>query len=85
MKIFDISQTIREGIAVWPGDEEFRHHWTTQLRTGASCNVSSVTMSIHTGTHLDAPFHFDDAGPDIASVSLGHCVGPARVICTTAL
>jgi arylformamidase len=37
-------------------------------------------MSLHTGTHLDAPFHFDDAGEDIASVSLRHYIGPARVV-----
>ncbi len=80
MKIIDISQTICEGIAVWPGDQEFRYDWKMQMRWGDSCNVSSVTMSLHTGTHLDAPAHFDDSGADIASVSLQHYIGPARVV-----
>ena len=79
MKIYDISQTVQSGIAVWPGDRTFRYRWTMELRRGDSCNVSAITMSTHTGTHLDAPFHCDDGGPDIASVSLQHYIGPARV------
>src|SRR5262245_58191733 len=80
MEIYDISQTLREGIAVWPGDQEFRSHWTAQVRDGDACNVSAVTMSIHTGTHLDAPFHFEESGIDITAVPLRHCIGPVRVV-----
>ncbi len=80
MKIYDISQTLQEGITVWPGDQQFYRNWTMQIRTGDSCNVSWVTMSTHTGTHLDAPFHLDDSGLDIASVSLEQYLGPARVV-----
>ncbi len=80
MPIYDISATIREGIAVWPGDQAFRHRWTMRIQDGDSCNVSSITMSIHTGSHVDAPFHFDDSAPDIAGVSLESYLGTARVI-----
>jgi arylformamidase len=79
MKIFDISQTIRPGIAVWPGDRRFSSRWQMQIEAGDSCNVSSVTMSVHTGTHVDAPYHFDSSGADVAGVSLEQYVGPARV------
>lgn len=41
-------------------------------------------MSVHTGTHLDAPYHFDDFGPDIGSVPLRHFIGPARVFAVPA-
>ena len=80
MEIIDISQTIRQDIAVWPGDQKFRYHWTMRMAAGDACNVSAVTMSLHTGTHLDAPFHFDAAGVDISGVSLRHYIGPARVV-----
>ncbi len=80
MKIHDISQPIRPGMPVWPGDEPFTYNWTMRLGEGESCNLSSVTMSVHTGTHMDAPFHFDASGPDIASVPLHHCMGPVRVL-----
>jgi arylformamidase len=80
MPVYDISQTLHDGIAVWPGDQKFRHRWSMRIRTGASCNVSAVTMSVHTGTHLDAPFHFDDLGADAGSMAIQACLGPARVI-----
>ena len=80
MEIYDISQTLREGIAVWPGDQEFRRHCTMRLHDGDACNVSAVTMSIHTGTHLDAPFHLEESGIDIAAVPLRHYLGPVRVV-----
>jgi arylformamidase len=80
MKVYDISQTIREGMAVWPGDRKFRIQWTMRSGKGDSCNVSAVTMSVHTGTHLDAPYHFADSGEDVASLPLERYIGSARVI-----
>jgi len=80
MEIYDISPEVREDIAVWPGDKKFRCQWTMQIRKGDSCNVSAVTMSTHTGSHVDAPYHFDENGQDVASVPLAHYLGPARVV-----
>ena len=80
MKIYDISQTVGEEIAVWPGDQKFRRRWNMRLEKGQSCNLSAVTMSLHTGTHIDAPFHFDDSGPDVANLELARYLGPARVV-----
>ncbi len=37
-------------------------------------------MSLHTGTHLDAPCHFADAGADITGVALSRYIGRARVV-----
>lgn len=37
-------------------------------------------MSAHTGTHLDAPYHFDEVGFDVANMPLRSFLGPARVI-----
>jgi arylformamidase len=79
MRIYDISQPITSGIAVWPGDQKFRTRWTMRIKDGDSCNVSAVTMSIHTGTHLDAPYHFNEEGLDAGSVPLHLGLGPVRV------
>ncbi len=80
MQIYDISQTLREGIAVWPGDQPYHYEWTMRIRDGAACNVCAVTMSTHTGTHIDAPLHFDESGPDVATIPADCFVGPARVV-----
>lgn len=82
--IYDISQTLRPGIAVWPGDQKFLRRWTMEMRKGCSCNVSSVTMSVHTGAHVDAPYHFDDSGPGVAQVGLEPYLGRARVVAVEA-
>jgi arylformamidase len=84
MTLYDISQTLDEKTAVWPGDQKFRLRWSMRIGQGDSCNVSAFTMSAHTGTHLDAPYHFDDSGADIASVPLEVYAGRARVLCVPA-
>jgi arylformamidase len=84
MEIIDISQVIRPGIPVWPGDQKYLHRWTMCIKEGDSCNVSAVTMTAHLGTHMDAPFHCNDEGLDVAAVSLRPYIGPARVISISA-
>jgi arylformamidase len=80
MEIIDISQMIRPGIPVWPGDQKYSQRWTARLKDGGACNVSAVTMTTHLGTHVDAPYHCSDGGLDVASISLDPYIGPARVI-----
>jgi arylformamidase len=78
MKIYDISQPLRPGIPTWPGDTQYSESRTWQLGGGTPVNVSRMELSTHTGTHADAPFHFDAAGEKIGSVDLtlymGRCV-----------
>ena len=79
-KIHDISQPLRPGIPVWPGDRAFEAAWTWRKADGASCNVGHVAMSCHTGTHMDAPYHFADIGATAETIPLEACVGPATVV-----
>jgi arylformamidase len=79
MEIYDISQTLCRGIAVWPGDPEFRSRRPMKIEEGESSNVSAIDMCVHSGTHVDAPLHLDDSGSDIASIPLHHFIGNVRV------
>jgi arylformamidase len=47
---------------------------------GASVNVGCVSLSVHTGTHTDAPYHFTDDGKTVEALDLAAYVGPARVV-----
>jgi len=76
-KVFDISQRIRTGIPVWPGDCEFSLKPTWQIEPGSPVNVSEMTLSTHTGTHADARLHFDANGLDCADTALDAYIGPA--------
>ena len=79
-RLIDISQTLSPGMPVWPGDTEFKPYWVMQKSGDSPVNVGSVTMSLHTGTHADAPKHFrnDGGSPDGAELSV--YVGRALVI-----
>jgi arylformamidase len=80
VEIFDISQTLQESIAVWPGDPEFRISWVSRIQDGEAANVSALQMGTHVGTHLDAPLHLDDAGCGVETIRLHQLIGPARVL-----
>jgi arylformamidase len=79
-KIWDISRAVGESTAVWPGDTPFTRRWVMRIEDGSSCNVSTVTHSVHCGTHADAPFHFDPKGVTIDQVDLSRYVGPCLVM-----
>ncbi|MGG3915194.1 arylformamidase [Rossellomorea vietnamensis] len=80
MKMIDISRPLHNETPVWPGDTPFSFslNWT-QEETG-SVNVGQLTMSSHTGTHVDAPFHFDSDGNRILDMSPERFMGPAIVV-----
>lgn len=80
MRIWDISEPIEPASATFPGDTPFAQEWVARMEKGASCNVSTIRMSVHVGTHTDAPLHFDLAGADIASVPLTKYIGRCRVV-----
>ncbi len=77
--IFDISPVLHPGVATWPGDVVFLRSSTLRIADGASVNLSSLRMSLHTGAHADAPSHFLEGAPTIDQVGLRAYWGPARV------
>ena len=80
MTIYDITIPISPPLAVWPGDMQYKFALGMSISGGDSVNVGAVTMSVHTGTHADAPYHFEDNGAGIDAVSLEAYIGPALVI-----
>ena len=80
MPIRDITIPMRDSLACWPGDAPFRFTWTCRKVDGAAVNVGQLQLSVHTGTHADSPFHFDDKGARSDAFNLEHFIGPARVV-----
>ncbi|MFD0826864.1 arylformamidase [Neobacillus sp. M.A.Huq-85] len=76
----DISQPLNNQIAVWPGDTPFTYKVNWSKEESGSVNVGQITMSTHTGTHIDAPFHFDNEGKKVIDLDVNLYIGPARVI-----
>ncbi|MBO9130983.1 arylformamidase [Bacillus sp. 165] len=80
MKFIDISRKLENETPTWPGDTPFSYEVSWTKEQSGSVNVGKLTMSIHTGTHVDAPFHFDDKGRRIYDLDLNLYMGVARVI-----
>lgn len=78
--LYDISQTLRNDLPVWPGDTRFDLRPTWTMAPGIPVNVSAITLSTHSGSHADAPYHYDPAGIAIDAVDLERYLGPAQVI-----
>lgn len=79
-RIRDISQTLRPGLPVWPGDTAFAFERSWRMEDGSPVNVGRMTMSTHSGTHGDAPLHYAAGAPDIASVALEPYLGECLVV-----
>jgi arylformamidase len=80
MEIYDISLTIRSGMVVWPGDPQVKLERVSKMEEGAHANVSRLEMSVHTGTHLDAPYHFVHGAKTIETLPLDVLIGPVQVV-----
>lgn len=78
--LYDITRTIAPSTAVWPGDSPYHVQTTLSLAGGASVNLTTLTLSPHTGTHADAYFHYQPAGLHPASMPLAPYIGPAQVV-----
>ena len=80
MKIYDISLTIQNGMVVWPGDPQVKLERIFKIEDGANANVSKLELSVHTGTHLDAPHHFINGAKTIETLALDVLIGPVQVV-----
>ncbi|WP_299089066.1 arylformamidase [uncultured Metabacillus sp.] len=79
-KWIDISQPLDEKVPVWPGDTPFSNKLITNIEESGSVNVGQINMSTHTGTHIDAPFHFDNEGKKVIDLDVNIYIGKAKVI-----
>ena len=79
MKIHDVSVLVHNGIPTWPGDPKFSMSLASSIAKGGVVNLTRLEMGAHTGTHMDAPFHFYQDGSGIDELSLEALIGPCRV------
>jgi len=80
MKIYDISVILGKELPSWPGDSPVNISLSQSLAKGDVCNLSSLSLSSHTGTHVDAPYHFEPDGTTVDVLPLESLIGPAWVV-----
>jgi len=79
MKLYDITLTISESIITWPSDPKVSIQKTRLISKGNSCNVSELKFGSHCGTHIDAPYHFEENGIKIDQIPLDYLIGDVTV------
>ena len=80
MKLIDVSVPLDAQLPTYPNNTPFSLEAIKRIARGDSSNVSTLHMSAHTGTHVDAPRHFFVAGSGTESLPLDLLLGRARVI-----
>jgi len=80
MKFWDISRTLSNDVAHWPGDTPFQFQLTGKIAEGSAVNLGTIKTSVHNGTHADARFHFETDGETIEKAPLEVYMGRAVVV-----
>ncbi len=76
----DVSVPLHTGMVHWPDNPPVSIERELSMERGDACNVSKMSLGVHTGTHMDAPIHFLHDGAGIDQMPLTTAIGRARVI-----
>ncbi len=79
MKLIDLTLTISESIPSFPGSPKPQFILWSDLNDDGY-NLELLFLSSHTGTHLDAPYHFVKNGLKINQIPLERLIGQAIII-----
>ena len=79
MKIIDLTLTISNKIPTFPGSPQPNFIPWEKIKDDGY-NLELLFLSSHTGTHLDAPYHFLEKGAKIHEISLKKLVSNAVLI-----
>lgn len=80
MKIWDISQVIRPGMPLWPGEPDLKITRIAVIDEQCPVNVGALETPLHAGTHADAPLHYDRQGAASADCDLAPYLGQCVVL-----
>ena len=80
MTIYDISLPVHEFMVVWPNHPGVTLGYLSHFERGNASTVTHMSLSAHTGTHVDAPCHFLPGGEGVERLDLNTLMGPALVV-----
>ena len=79
MKLLDLTLIISENIQTFPGSPQPSFVQDKNIKNDGY-NSELLFLSSHTGTHLDAPYHFQEKGEKIHEISLKRLVSSAILV-----
>jgi arylformamidase len=84
-KIYDVTAPLSAELPTFPGDPRVQLEFTHRISEGHAYNMAKLTLGVHAGTHVDAPYHFLADGATVDQLPLELLIGRARVLDMTAL
>lgn len=80
MKLYDLSPEISEDMAVYKNRQDKKPKIKITRTIGQGANESRLDIGSHTGSHVDAPYHFLGKGRAVDKISLDKFMGRAVVL-----
>jgi len=78
-KYIDVSVPLSPDLTVWPGAPKVSFQRLLDIEKGDIANDTNISLNVHTGTHVDAPFHFVSSGYSVEKMPLDVLIGKATV------
>lgn len=75
----DVSVPLSPDLPVWPGAPKVSFQRLLDIEKGDIANDTNISLNVHTGTHVDAPFHFVSSGYSVEKMPLDVLIGKATV------
>lgn len=76
----DVTVPLRTGMVRWPDNPPVLVTRVLEMRRGDLCNLTALSLGVHSGTHMDAPVHFIPKAMGIDAMPIEAGVSRARVI-----
>lgn len=78
-EVFDVTLTLADDTPHWPTHPPVRVGPLRRMADGDANNVTKLSLAAHSGTHVDAPWHFVDDAPRMDEIPLARWIGPCLV------
>jgi len=82
LKIVDLSLVLNTDTPIYPGDPKPKISVATTIKN-EGYNLFNLALGSQTGSHIDAPYHFDDNGKTVDNIDLKLCFGTGLIIDVT--
>jgi len=80
MNYIDLSHKLKDKIDVYPGDPKFNIMEISKKED--SYSISKINGGLHTGTHIDAPYHYIPNGKKVSDLEINNLIGKATILKT---
>ncbi|WP_299522608.1 cyclase family protein [uncultured Methanobrevibacter sp.] len=79
MEYIDLTHKIENNLQEYPGDPKTNLEYFKKADENDSCTLLKLETGLHTGTHMDSPFHYIPNGKKISQLPLENFIGKASV------